>query len=252
MYGGKKMFDLSGKVVIVTGGASGIGMCTARHMAELGASVAVFDRQEASKESGECENSVFFRTDVTLEGEVERNVALVAEKWGRIDALVCSAGVTYPYKTVVESDLAGWERTVNINSRGVFFCNRAVFPVMEKQRSGSIVNIASVAGKTGGGLLGNAIYGASKAAVMSFSKGLAREGGPFGITVNVICPGVVDTPMSQGLTQESRKSLIAATPLGKFAEPVDIMNTIVFLCSDAARHITSACLNVDGGFMHGN
>jgi len=87
---------------------------------------------------------------------------------------------------------------------------------------------------------------------MSFSKGMAREGGPLGITVNVICPGVVDTPMSQGLTQESRKSLLAATPLGKFADPVDIMNTIVFLCSDSARHITSVCLNVDGGFMHGN
>jgi NAD(P)-dependent dehydrogenase (short-subunit alcohol dehydrogenase family) len=115
------MFDFSGKVVIVTGGASGIGLCTARHMVSLGASVAVFDRQEASEESREYDSLVFFHTDVTQEDEVERNVSLVVEKWGRIDALVCSAGVTYPYKTVVESDLAGWERTVNINSRGVFF-----------------------------------------------------------------------------------------------------------------------------------
>jgi len=251
------MFDFSGKVVIVTGGASGIGRCTSMLFGELGAAVAVFDIQEAegrqtALEIGKSECSAFFRTDVTSEESVEQSVSEVNEKWGRIDALVCAAGVTYPYKSVIESDLAGWERTVNINSRGVFFCNRAVFPLMAKQNSGRIVNIASVAGKTGGGLLGNSIYGASKAAVIGFSKGMAREGAPYGINVNIICPGVIDTPMSQPLTPESRKSLIAATPLRRFGEPVDIANTSVFLCSNHSSHITSICINVDGGFMHGN
>lgn len=245
------MFDFSGKVAIVTGGASGIGFCTARHLSALGAEVAVFDKNEP-KVSKQDERLNFFQADVISEQAVQDSVSSVLRKWGRIDFLVCAAGITYPYKTVEESDLAGWERTLNINSRGVFFCNRAVFPAMKQQRAGRIVNIASVAAKTGGGLLGNAIYGASKAAVVSFSKGLAREAGPFNITVNVICPGVIDTPMSSGLTRESRNSLIAATPLGRFGIPEDIMNAVVFLCSDSARHITSANLNVDGGFMRGN
>ncbi len=251
------MFDFSGKVVIVTGGASGIGKSTALLFGELGAGVAIFDLQEAEGEATAGEiakysRSAFLKTDVLQEAQVDENIRLVKEKWGRIDALVCAAGVTYPYKTVVESDLAGWEKTVNINSRGIFYCNRAAFPVMAEQNKGNMVNIASVAAKTGGGLLGNAIYGASKAAVIGFSKGMAREGAPFGINVNVICPGVIDTPMSQPLTPESRKTLIAATPLKKFGEPVDIANTAVFLCSDHSRHITSICINVDGGFMHGN
>lgn len=248
------MFDFAGKVAVVTGGASGLGECTARVFGELGASVALFDMQDGAGEkiAREIGNAAYFHTDVTSEAQVDRNVLLVKEKWGRIDVLVCCAGVTYPYKTVVESDLAGWEKTVNINSRGVFFCNRAVFPVMAAQKSGKIVNIASVAAKTGGGLLGNAIYGASKAAVMSFTKGMAREGAPFGINVNAICPGVIHTPMSEPLTPESRKVLIAVTPLRKFGEPVDIANAVVFLCSENAAHITSICLNVDGGFMQGN
>lgn len=245
------MFDFSGKVAIVTGGASGIGLCTARQFAALGAATAIFDKNEPEG-AGQEENLSFFHTDVIKEDIIHNSVTRVLEEWGRIDFLVCAAGVTYPYKSVEESNLAGWERTLNINSRGVFFCNQAVFPVMKKQSAGRIVNIASVAAKTGGGLLGNAIYGASKAAVVSFSKGLAREAGPFNVTVNVICPGVIDTPMSGGLTQESRDRLIAATPLGKFGIPEDIMNAVVFLCSDSARHITSANLNVDGGFMRGN
>lgn len=254
---GNFVFDFKGKNAVVTGGASGIGKAAALLLGSLGAKVAIWDMQESlGKEvCAELEafnGGLFFETDVTLEMQVTENARSVEKQWGRIDILICAAGVTYPYATVLESDLAGWERTININSRGVFFCNRAVAPLMIKHSWGKIVNIASIAAKTGGGILGNAIYGASKGAVISFTKGLARELAPYGINVNSICPGVTETPILGPMTGNSREILREATPLGCFAEVSDISNAIAFLCSEGARHITSIALNVDGGFMSGN
>jgi 3-oxoacyl-[acyl-carrier protein] reductase len=250
-------FDFTGKVAVLTGGARGIGAAAAEKFAELGAKVAVLDMLEDAGKSV-CDaiaarggTARFRRADVTDMAGVRSVMDGIAAEWGKVDILVCCAGIVLT-KPCMECTEADWDRVMNINAKGVFNCCHSVLPGMMERRYGKIVNLSSIAAKTGGGFFGNLLYGASKAAVISYSKGIAREAGPFGVNVNVICPGPTDTPMIADLQGDSRKTVIESILLKRIGDPSELANVILFLASDFSSFMTSEVVNVEGGIMKGN
>ncbi len=246
--------DFTNKVIVITGGCQGIGKETALEFGRLKGNVNIFDinLKEADKISKEiCSHgaeSHAYQVDVTNRSSISKAIKDVFSHYGRIDILVNSAGIvnTKPFTDVTEND---WDQVMNVNLRGVFYTCHEIFPIMVRQKYGKILNIASIAGKKGGGFFGNTVYGASKAGVIGLTKGLAREGGPYGIHVNAICPGPTDTGMIKDLNESARKTLINNIPLRKFAKPRDIANAILFLTSDLASHISGEITDVDGGAL---
>jgi 3-oxoacyl-[acyl-carrier protein] reductase len=250
-------FDFTGKVAVLTGAARGIGAAAGGKFAELGAKVAILDMLEDAGKAT-CDAIVdkggtarFHKADVTDMEGIRRVMDAIAAEWGKVDILVCCAGIVLT-KPCMECTDADWDRVMNINAKGVFNCCHSVLPGMMERRYGKIVNLSSIAAKTGGGFFGNLIYGASKAAVISYSKGLAREAGPFGVNVNVICPGPTDTPMIADMPEDLRKATAESILLKRVGEPREIANVILFLASDYASFMTSEVLNVEGGIMKGN
>jgi NAD(P)-dependent dehydrogenase (short-subunit alcohol dehydrogenase family) len=249
------------KVVIITGGARGIGEAAVRKFAENGYQVIVLDileegRNLNDKISGDGQIQ-FFRCDVTNEAEVKAAIDESIERFGRIDVLINNAGVVL----VKPLDQTGWDefqRVVNINLGGTFLLCKYVLPVMKRQHSGSIVNLASVSGHVG--QTNHAVYGSTKGAVIALSRALAWEVAPYNIRVNSISPGSVDTPMLRGDIETESKRLglpydqvkaerEAEQAFGRWAEPVEIAEAILFLASDKASFITGADLLVDCGWV---
>ncbi|MDR2527454.1 MAG: SDR family oxidoreductase [Synergistaceae bacterium] len=249
-------FDFTGKTAVLTGGARGIGETASKKFAELGAKVALLDMLE---EGGVAAGAIaaaggtarFHKTDVTDAAGVRRVIDAISDEWGKIDILVCCAGIVLT-KPCMECTEADWDRVMGINAKGVFNCCHSVLPGMMERRYGKIVNISSIAAKTGGGFFGNLIYGASKAAVIAYSKGIAREAGPFNVNVNVICPGPTDTPMLAGMSDDLRKATAESILLKRLGNPEEIASVILFLASDFSSFMTSEVLNVEGGIMKGN
>ncbi len=167
--------------------------------------------------------------------------------FGQIDILFNNAGIMYP-TPVEDISEEEWDEVLDVNLRGVFFCCQAVTPIMKKRRQGKILNIASLAGKVGG-IVAGAHYSASKAGVICLTKTFARELAPFGVTVNGIAPGPVDTDMGRLFSPQAREDLIQKCPLGRFADTEDIAQAALFLVSDGAKHITGAILDVNGGML---
>lgn len=242
-------FSLESKVVVVTGGASGIGAAIAKMFAEKGAVIAVLDvaKEPAdlmAKELGE--HAVSFVVNVTDSRSVDAAVASVVEHYGRIDVLVHSAGVVAldPAESVTNED---WNRQIDVNLSGTFFVNQAVGKVMLEAGKGKIINMASQAGSIA--LQHHAAYCASKWGVIGLSKVLASEWAGRGVTVNTISPTVVLTALGRkawaGQKGEDMKKLI---PVGRFAEPEEIAAAAVFLASDASDMINGADLVIDGGY----
>jgi 3-oxoacyl-[acyl-carrier protein] reductase len=237
--------NLTGKVVVVTGGAAGIGRATVQRFEAEGASVVVWDVT--------TDNPV----DVTSRESVEKAVEAVVAKHGRIDVLVNNAGIVRDAQLVKVKDGevismmddATFDAVVNVNLRGVFVCTRAVAPHMIKARSGVILNASSIVGLYGN--FGQTNYAATKAAVISFTKTWARELGRFGIRVNCVAPGFIATEMVKSMPAKVLDSMATRTPLGMMGEPDDIANAYVWLASDAAKFIHGAVLSVDGGLVMG-
>ena len=246
--------DFSNKVIVLTGGSQGIGKEIALAYGRANGTVVIFDinKQEAEKVSNEITNngskSQAYSVDVTKRESVSKAIHEVINTYGKIDILINSAGVvnTKPFTEVADKD---WDLVMNVNLKGVFYTCHEIFPFMMSQKYGKIVNIASIAGKKGGGFFGNTLYGASKAGVIGLTKGLAREGGPHGINVNAVCPGPTDTKMLEGLQEDVKASLINNIPLRKFATPKDIANVVLFISSDLAGHVSGEITDVDGGVM---
>jgi len=244
------------RVVIVTGGAGGIGQAAARAIARNGFRVALADLREdaasatASALREEGLEVASFQVDVGVESSVRALVEAVLAKWGRIDALVNNAGVESS-KPFLEIGLDEYEWVMRINTTSVWLCCQAAIPVMLKQGAGCIVNVSSVAGQRGGGLLGTAAYSTSKGAVLSLTKALAREYAKSGIRVNAISPSLTMTDFAQRqlarLPAGTLDRVVAMTPIGRVAQANEIAAAIAFLVSDEASFVAGHVLNVDGG-----
>ncbi len=245
--------DFSEKVICITGAAGGIGKTITYSFFKTGAKLVLIDNNhdELKVLGQEVNSSLLFAIDITNNQLVKNVFSEIVRKLNTVDVLINCAGVTSP-KPFVECTEEDWNFIVDINLKGTFNTCNAVFPHMVSKRYGKIVNIASVAGKLGGGFVGTAIYAASKAGVIGLTKGLALEGGPYNINVNAVCPGPTNTTMLASLTDEKRQLLLNGIPLRRFGEPIDIANTIVFLSSDLARCITGEICDVDGGITRDN
>jgi 3-oxoacyl-[acyl-carrier protein] reductase len=245
--------SLRGRVALVTGGSRGIGRATVHRFAELGASVVVNyvrDEQAAAAAVKEAEakgvKALAVKADVSLLEEAERLVQITLEEFGRLDILVCNAGI-WEGAPVEELSEELWDRVIKINLKGTWTICRAAVPYMKSLGGGRIVIVSSTAGQRGEANVSN--YAASKGGQIAFTKSLATELAPHGITVNSVAPGWVDTEMNvEVFADETYRQAIEKTiPLGRVATADDIARPIVFLCTDWARHITGEVLNVNGG-----
>ncbi len=234
-------FDFHGRVALVTGGAGGIGAATAARLAASGALVAVLDLDPGP----DLDGGLRIQADVTRSAELEAAVARVEQELGRLDALVCCAGVSGESLQTVDVPDAEWERVFAVNSSGVFFANRAALPGMLSRGYGRIVNVASIAGKEGNPMA--AAYSASKAAVIAMTKAIGKDVAGSGVLVNSVAPAVVDTPMLGDMTQEHLDYMVARIPLGRIGNPVEVAHLIAFLASEEMAFATGACFDLSGG-----
>lgn len=244
--------SLQGQVAIVTGASRGIGRAVALALATAGASVVV-NYANSSKAADELVTQITeqggtalaLQADVSKADQVEALIAAAVEKWGRVDVLVNNAGITRD-TLLLRMKLEDWQAVVDLNLTGVFLCTRAVAKIMLKQRSGRIINIASVAGQMGNP--GQANYSAAKAGVIGFTKTVAKELASRGVTVNAVAPGFIATDMTEGLPKTDE--ILKYIPLGRFGQPEDIAGMVRFLAADpAAAYITGQTFNVDGGMV---
>jgi 3-oxoacyl-[acyl-carrier protein] reductase len=243
---------LENKVVVVTGGAAGIGRATARRFAEEGAQVSVWDIAPAADA-----HAHYAHVNVANREQVESAVAAVVEKFGRVDVLVNNAGIVRDQQLIKCKDGAvvgtmtdeAWDAVIDINLKGVFHCTRALAPHMIRQKSGVVLNASSVVGLYGN--FGQTNYTASKAGVIAMTKTWARELGRYGIRVNAVAPGFIATEILRDMPQKIIDGMVGHTPLGRMGKPEDIADAYLWLASDAASFITGITLSVDGGIVVG-
>ncbi len=245
--------ELKDRVIVVTGGGSGIGRATCLVLAAQGASVAVGDVDEGRAQAVAAEierargRALPVRVDVTQSPGVRAMVQAVVGRFGRVDGLVNNAGWD-KVEPFIESTEETWEKVLAINLKGQILCARAVLDDMIPRGGGRIVNIASDAGRVGSS--GECVYGAAKGGVIAFTKGLAREVARYKINVNCVCPGPTDTPLFAQVAQGNPKlaeALKKAIPWRRLAVPEDIAGAVAFFLSDAAGYITGQTLSVSGG-----
>jgi 3-oxoacyl-[acyl-carrier protein] reductase len=246
-----KEITLQDSIAIVTGGAQGIGQGIALALAAAGAKVAVVDISDKVNEVAKTisdlgSEGLGLKCNVAVREEVEEVAGRVFDKYGKVDVLVNNAGI-YPFKPFVEMTEEEWDKVMDVNVKGVFNFTKAVLPNMIERKSGKIVNLSSVAGEELG--YANLVhYSASKSAILGLTRSLASEVAKYGITVNSICPGAIETPGAIGeMNREFYERTKNSIPLGRWGKPEDIANVVVFLVSEYGSYITGQCLIVDGG-----
>jgi 3-oxoacyl-[acyl-carrier protein] reductase len=241
---------LDNQIAVVTGAGRGIGQAIALKFAAEGADVACISRTAANAEKAAQEvaktgrRSLAIAADVANATDVQQAAETILKEWGRVDILVNNAGVTRDGLLMRMSD-EDWDTVVNTNLKGCFLCTRAFIRKFISQRSGRIINIASVIGLMGNA--GQANYAASKAGIIGLTKSTARELGSRSITVNAIAPGFIETDMTDVLNDDLKKGLLSKIPLNSFGSVEDTAAAALFLASPSARYITGHVLNVDGG-----
>ena len=246
----EEALELTGKVALVTGAAQGIGKAVALLLARNGADLVVSDvnlekAQETAKEiQAGGREALAVKVDVANLEDVERMVQAILEQFHQIDILVNNAGITRD-KLILRMNEEDWDVVLDVNLKGTFNCTKVVIRHMSKQKSGKIVNIASVVGEMGNA--GQANYSASKAGVIGFTKTIAREFAQRGINVNAIAPGYIETPMTNGLPEKVKEELKRMIPLARLGRPEDVAEAVLFLVSGASHYITGQVLNVNGG-----
>jgi NAD(P)-dependent dehydrogenase (short-subunit alcohol dehydrogenase family) len=254
------MFDLTGKFALVTGGSRGIGNGIAKALAKQGANVAVNCANSTDKcdwVSGEIKgmgrDSISLQADVSKSVEVKKMFSEVEQKWGRLDILVNNAGVIdyAEFENITEKQ---WDRVLDTNLKGQFLCSQQAVKLMKNNNWGRIVNIASISsGGVGIGFKNISHYTASKGGVVALTENMAIELAKYGINVNAIAPGAIETDMAAGVTdnEELMKATIAQIPKGRIGKPEDIGAAAVFLASNEADYITGTVIYIDGGWLAG-
>ncbi len=242
------------KTALITGGARGIGRAIAEKFADMGMNVAI-NYNKSKNEAETLKNKLLekgakveiFCADVANAGAVSKMIEGVSSTFGGIDVLVNNAGIALPqglFTDVAECDM---KKVFDVDVFGLMNCTKAVIPQMVRKKSGKIINISSIWGVCGGSC--ETVYSAAKAAVIGFTKALAKELGPSGINVNCIAPGFIDTDMNRHLSKEDIEAFCQDVPLGRIGKPEDVAETVWFLASGGADYITGQVLNVDGGMI---
>jgi 2-dehydro-3-deoxy-L-rhamnonate dehydrogenase (NAD+) len=240
--------DLDGRVAVITGGAGGIGLATAKRMTASGASVFLWDHDAATldRSSQAVPGAIAFALDVTDEAAVAGTTEATMARCGRIDILVNAAGITAPKTTILESSLAEWKRIFDINVMGTYLVSRAVGRHMVAADYGRIVNLASVAGKEGNPF--SAAYSASKAAVISFAKSMAKELAKTAVRVNCVAPAIVATKnLFHDMPEEMQKLWVSRVPMGRPGTPEEVAAMICWLASEECSFSTGAVFDLSGG-----
>ena len=251
----KDLFDLTGKIALVTGASRGIGESIARLLAAHGAHVIVSSRKidacQAVADSivANGDKASAYACHVGEMDKIEAIFTHIKEEFGRIDILVNNAAANPYYGHILNTDLAAFEKTVDVNIRGYFFMSTTAGQMMADQGGGVILNTASVNGIVAGDKQG--IYSITKAAVISMTKSFAKECGSLNIRVNALLPGLTDTKFASALTTNDKvlKMALHAIPLGRVADPDEMAGTVLYLVSDASSYTTGACIIVDGGML---
>lgn len=246
--------DFKDKVAIVTGGSFGIGRATAVAFAKRGARVTIADRVEDAETINVIRSAggeaLFVKCDVSQAAEVSVMLEQTVKKFGRLDFAFNNAGVEGLTAPIPECTEENWDKTIDINLKGVWLCMKYEIPYMLKQGRGSIVNNASVAGLVG--FTGIPAYVASKHGIIGLTKNAALENAKAGIRVNAVCPGVIKTPMIDrftGKNKEVEKQFVDMEPVGRLGQPEEVAEAVMWLCSDAASFVTGISLPVDGGWI---
>lgn len=245
------MDDLAGKISIVTGSGMGLGKAIALRLARDGSDVVIVDIDEelAQKTAKEIQSmgrkSLVFKLDVAQWNQVKTMVDEVLKTFNKVDILVNSAGILGPVVPVSDYRIEDWDRVHEVNMKGTFLCCKAVIPSMRKQKSGRIVNIASLGGKESNPNM--SAYCASKAAVIGFTKALAKEVVLEGVIVNCVTPSVIETSMAMSMGEDVRKTLLQKIPMGRFGKPSEVAALVKFLVSEECGFSTGQCYDISGG-----
>jgi len=253
------MFNLKNKVAIVTGARRGMGRTHALTLAKAGAKVVVSDisLEDCEKVVKEIEKDggkgLALKCDIAKKKEIEEMVKKTVKKWGRLDILVNNAGICQfkPFLDLTEEE---WDRTININLKGYFLCAQAAAKEMAKQKRGVIVNIASVAmGQVGIGMPNIVHYCASKGGIVGMTEAMVVELAPLNIRVNVVAPGMIETPMIDPVMKDlqQKKGILARIPMHRMADAQEVSNLVLFLASDESSYMTGSTVVVDGGWLAG-
>ncbi|SPE27073.1 3-oxoacyl-(acyl-carrier-protein) reductase [Acidobacteriia bacterium SbA2] len=246
------MFELEGKVALVTGSAQGIGRAIALNLAQGGARIVLTDMREPKLDEVVKEieaqggKAIRFVVDVTDREAVKKVVDQVLETWEKVDILVNNAGITRD-SLVMRMKVEDWQAVLKTNLDGTFYCIQAVLPGMVRQRYGRIVSIASVVAQAGN--VGQANYISSKAGIIGLTKGVAAEVARRNITVNAVAPGFIATPMTENLPPEIKEKMLSIIPIGRMGTDAEIATGVRFLVSEEARYITGHVLNINGGMF---
>jgi len=251
-------FDFTGKVVLITGASSGIGRATAELFGRCGASVAITylnnkagadEAAAAISAAEEGPRAVAIKADVTRTSEIEQMISEVEAGLGPVDILVNNAGSLIERLKTLELTEQRWNEVLNLNATSAFFASKAVIPKMLEKGSGVIVNVTSIAARNGGAL-GSIHYSSAKAAILTMTKGLAKEFAAQGIRVNAVSPGVIDTPYHETFTTpEVMQNLRKAIPMGREGRPEEVAGVIAFLASEAASYLCGETIEVNGGLL---
>ncbi len=244
--------ELAGKTAIVTGASGGIGQAVAEALARAGADVAICGQNQerlastATLVTATGRRVLSYAMNVAQAEAVQQTVDDVAKQWGRIDIMVNNAGITKDGLLIRMSE-QDWDDVINVNLKSVFLFSKAVARVMMKQRTGSIVNIASIIGLIGNPGQGN--YSASKGGIIAFTKSVARELASRNVRANAIAPGFIETRMTEKIPEDLQKKMLDSIPLGRYGKPEDVANLAVFLAGDRSAYITGQVISICGGMV---